>query len=350
MRILVLSHPALNAEAGAAQTALCLAAALRERGHDAVAWSPEPLPAGGSRALWRRQRAAIERFVMANAPFDVIDSPAITATPGLAGCCVRLVVRSVQPELRYLFHAARADVLRLPTPRALRHALSALPRAAAIRRGWHLAHRILCLGSLELEWMRRRYPRWIHKLGFYVSAPEPEQRDALLRVRRERVAPARLRRFLWIGRWSAHKGTGRLVRFIRRQLPSLGAQLTIAGCSELDGRQRSQLAAPGVTIVPTFTRQELPQLLGEHDAGLFTSDIEGWGLGLVEMLESGMPVFATLAGATADLRPYFPRSLRSFPPAPDEAPAAVEDLRTNGYLDRFTWERIAADYETYALA
>lgn len=40
-----------------------------------------------------------------------------------------------------------------------------------------------------------------------------------------------------------------------------------------------------------------------YDAGLFTSEAEGWGLSLNEMLESDMPVFATEVGGVRDLRP-----------------------------------------------
>jgi hypothetical protein len=63
------------------------------------------------------------------------------------------------------------------------------------------------------------------------------------------------------------------------------------------------------------------------------------------MLESGLPVFATEAGAVPDLRPYFPRSLRPFPPPAHPEPAPLEDLAANGYFERFTWPAIAREYE-----
>src|SRR5690606_25128535 len=40
MRILIVSHPPLRGELGAAQMAIGLAEGLRELGHEALAWSP----------------------------------------------------------------------------------------------------------------------------------------------------------------------------------------------------------------------------------------------------------------------------------------------------------------------
>ena len=284
MRILIVSHPPLATELGAAQIALRLAEALRERGHDAMAWSPEPLPPDTRWwNLWRRQTRAAELFAAANGPFDVIDTPALSASRRLSRHG-RLVARSVQPELRYLLVDVRSDLAERLSPGSLAHAVVAVPRAAAILGGWRRASRILCLGTLELEWMRRRHPRWAGKLGLYVCGLPPE----------------------WLR----------------------------------SGRVR---------LVPSFPRTALPELLASHDAGLFTSEVEGWGLSLAEMLESGLPVYATEAGAVADLRPYFPGSLRPFPPPAEIAPAPAEDLEAGGYYERFSWPAVARSYEEQVL-
>jgi glycosyltransferase involved in cell wall biosynthesis len=342
------------AELGAAQTALALAAALRGRGHDAAAWSPEPLPPGSRWwNRWQRQIQAIEQFAEHHGPFDVIDTPAISASPRLARHG-RLVARSVQPELRYLFLDIRNDLGRRPSPRALANASLGIPRAAAILGGWRRASRILCLGSHEIDWMRRRFPGWAPKLALYISALPPDESQALAEVRRNRgkEPPKPGIRFLWIGRWSAQKGTGRLLRFLRQRIASRPVdRFTIAGCGPAAEREMPQewLSSGRVLLVPSFSRSALPELLAGHDAGLFTSDVEGWGLGLSEMLESGLPVFATRAGAVADLLPYFPASLRPFPPPPDLEPAPVEDLQANGYYERFSWPEIARAYEEQVL-
>ncbi|HSS50870.1 MAG TPA: glycosyltransferase family 4 protein [Thermoanaerobaculia bacterium] len=353
MRVLLVSHPPLTAELGAPQIVLSLATALRARGHDALAWSPEPLPSGaGGRTLWKRQLEALESFAAEQGPFDVIDTPAITAGRNLERQG-SLVVRSIQPELLYLWQDIRGELGRRlpPTPRSVAHALIAAPRAAAILTGWRRARLILCMGSIELSWMVRRFPRWRPKLGSYVCAPSPAERPALAEVRRRR--PARPEgeglRFLWIGRWAAHKGTGRLVRWIAERVAAApGDTFTLAGCGPAAERDlRPEWLRTGkVRLVPFFPRTELPLLLASHDAGLFTSTVEGWGLTLNEMLESGMPVFATQAGGVADLAPFFSQSLRPFPPPVRIEPWPLrEDLEANGYFARFDWTAIAGSYE-----
>lgn len=351
MKILLVSHPPLTAELGAAQIALHLAAALRGRGHAAAGWSPEPLPPGVRWwNLWKRQREAMERYAAENGPFDAIDTPAISASAALARYGP-LVVRSVQPELLYLRQDVRADLARRfpPSPRSLAHAAFAVPRARAITAGWERARLVLCLGSIELERMRRRYPGWGPRLASYVCAPSPLDRAALGEVRRGRVRrPASGVRFLWIGRWAAHKGIRALARWIEAR--SAAAPLdsfTIAGCGPRAEWELGPdwLRTHRVRLIPSFPRSELPGLLATHDAGVFTSTVEGWGLSLNEMLESGLPVFATEAGAVADLRPFFPDSLKPFPPPDRFAPPAVEDLEANGYLSRFNWDAVARGYE-----
>ncbi len=357
MKVLIVSHPPLANELGASQTAITLAAALRERGHDALAWSPEPLPTDTQ--WWnfrRRQRCAIDEFAAAHGPFDVIDTPPTTATRALAraGC---LVARSIQPELLYLAGALADDLRRHPSPHSLFNTFLGGPQAASIVAGWRRARLILCLGSGELEWMQRHFPCWAGKLRVYVSAPIPGERPTLLALRHQRATnPGRNGvRFLWIGRWASHKGFPALLEFFRERSTAFPADtLTIAGCGAAAEPDipKTWLTSGKVRLISSFSRAELPGLLVSHDAGLFTSVVEGWGLSLNEMLEAGMTVFATNAGAVTDLRPYFPVSLRSFPP-PVRAriePAPLENLEANGYLRRFSWPEIAQRYEEDVLA
>jgi glycosyltransferase involved in cell wall biosynthesis len=357
VRILLVSHPPLTPESGAAQVALNLAAALTARGHEAIAWSPEPLPSGTRWwNLWRRQTRAIERFVASSGPFDAIDTPAITASARLARAG-RLIVRSIQPELLYLAAELRAQ-WRRPSGKVLAHSLYGGAVSLAILGGWRRARVIVCQGSRELEWMRRRFPRWSAKLRCYAPAPSAAEQEALAVVRRERrgrrpPAPGAGIRFLWMGRWVTHKGTDRLAAFLRERAASHPADtFTLAGC----GPEAARDCPPGlvesgrVRLLPSYARATLPALLAEHDAGLFTSTIEGWGLSLNEMLESGLPVFAADAGGVADLRPFFPRTLQPFPPPAGGGLPEPDDPQATGYYDRFRWTRIAQRYEEQALA
>ena len=356
MRILVVSHPPLSPEYGAAQAALNLSAALRRRGHEVVAWSPEPLPpAARWWNRWRWQRRRLEEYLASAPPFDAIDLPAVSISRRVAAAAPT-IARSVQPDLRYFGSALAEQLRRLPRGAASTsaHTLANLAVCGAILAGWRRARVILCLGSLELEWMSARLPWTRAKLARYVNALATADQRALAAVRAARTAPGgRGVRFLWIGRWVPQKGTRRLVAWIaERAARAPHDTLTIAGCGPGAVRDLPDelLASGRIRVVESFGRDELPALLADHDAGVFTSVVEGWGLSLNEMLESGLPVFATAAGGAPDLAPFFPASLRPFPPPLELESHSPEDLGRSGYLDRFTWDRIAAAYEREVLA
>jgi glycosyltransferase involved in cell wall biosynthesis len=349
MKLLLVSHPPLAPESGAAQITLNLAAALGARGHDVQTWSPEPLsPPASWWDRWRRQRRAIERFVDAEGPFDAIDLPAVTVSPRLARAG-HIIARSLQPELQY-FACDLGAQLRRPSLRLPAHALYDAGAAAAFLRGCRRAPVILCLGSLERAWMARRFPRWTPRLRHYVVAPSPAERQALAAVRTERRPAGPGTRFLWIGRWAAHRGTGTLLRFLAARAASHpDDSFTVAGCGEEAEREMPAglLRAGRLRLVPAFPRRELPALLAAHDAGLFTSRVEGWGLSLNEMLEAGLTVYATPAGGAADLQPYWRGRLLPFPPPPVQEPEPEPDL--GPYFADFSWPEIARRYEADAL-
>jgi glycosyltransferase involved in cell wall biosynthesis len=141
-----------------------------------------------------------------------------------------------------------------------------------------------------------------------------------------------------------------VARFVmERSQTRPGDTFTFAGTGTSDLPELHGCPGDRVRIVPSFARPELPALLASHDVGLFTSRVEGWGLSLSEMLESGMVVFATRAGGVPDLAPFFPASLRTFPPPPRVESLELEDLASNGYYRQFDWNTIAAAYEQAVL-
>jgi len=354
MRILIVSNPELSLEGGAAQVAIQLTEALRRRGHNVTPWSPGPT--AGPPRPWDphlARLARVQRYIDGAGALDVIDAPCssgnLRVPPG-----AQLVVRSNQPQLRYLAFDLRQQLARRPWIAAL-GALNLARSVQLVLGSWHRAHRILCLGSLELAWMRQRFGRWAGKLGSYRHAPPNGERAALLRVRagRERSSAQRFTgprasRYLWIGRWTHHKGTRRLLRFLsERAAAEAGATFTLAGTGQAAEEILPRPLQARVRVIPAFTRGELPRILADHDVGLFTSEIEGWGLSLQEMLESGLPVFATEAGAVPDLRPFFSHRLRAFPPpsVPELFDLPLDDLASSSYLDELNWDAIATDYE-----
>jgi len=339
VRLLLATHAALDQELGAAQVALNLAEALRHIGHDVTLWSPAPTT-HATPWLWRGQRADLARFVVQEGPFDVVDAPANFLAPRIRATTI---ARSVQPELQYLAMEIHAAIqLRHPARTAAALVIGAA-RAWANVGGWQRARLILCQGTLERRWMERRFPIWKRKIDHYFVAPSRDVRERLRSVRRSRRGDGN--RYLWLGRWAEHKGIERLLPFAHSLLAGGKHALTIAGCGDAalrDGRLRA-LEDSGLRVVPRFTRRELPALLADHDRGLFTSKIEGWGLSLNEMLESGLPVSATQAGAVPDLLPFWAPQLGPFPAPVTRAAMATED-RIAEYEAQFNWNRIATDY------
>lgn len=349
MRILIVSHPPLRGELGAAQMAIGLAEGLRELGHEALAWSPadEVGPARGS-ALHAARAAALENVMRRRGPFDVVDAPAPDLADLRASAPIR-VARSVQPVIEYLEVEARAALRDWPLrPSTWRSLVESWRVRTKTLRGLRVADRVLALGSLERSMLLRRLPELASKLSVYFAAPLPADREVLRAVRagrEERRGGEVSRRFLWIGRWTAHKGTDRLLEWIEGgRLETTGSIVTIAGCGEVRNRRVRALVRRGVVeVVPAFARSELPELLARHDAGLFTSLVEGWGLGLQEMLESGLPVHAVEAGAVPDLRPWLAPLLLEFPP-PDEESTSRPAIDWPAYEAELSWRRIASRY------
>lgn len=355
MRILFAVLSPISAELGAAQMALNLAAGLRALGHEVVVWSPQPVPAGvrwWRHAAWVRRRIA--DYVREDGGFDLVDAPPVAISRTLAKQCATMA-RSVQPDLQYLWvealHGGRVE--RRGVAMGLVTALYNTYIAALVVAGWASAQRILCLGGLEFAWMRRWFPWWRGKTGMYVNAIGEEERAGLARIRSRRSAPRGPGlRWLWLGRWVAHKGADVCAECVRARLQAAPDDtITIAGCGPgVDQRLPVEFVSSGrIRVIPAYGRSELPALLAECDVGLFTSRTEGWGLTLHEMLESGMPVYATMAGAVHDLKGDFPRQLRmlsSLPPG--EGAPFVPDAPGEGYFTKFCWSAISKAYEDFA--
>jgi len=351
-RVLFLVWGSIEREQGASQIALSLCDALIAAGQKS-----EVQGLGGSSGSSRvlaplsRGRRASTTMALSAGALDAVDLPAQFVTPALARM-TKVVARSVQPEHGYVTSMRSGQrKLAIWHVRRLVHRFHEQRVLKGIERGRRIAHRILCLGTAELEEVVRRQPDLKRKAAAYVAAPSEKERALLRLVAQARRIQSRRTEnadYLWIGRWAAHKGTHRVIRFVAEFLRTHpGASLTIAGAGDLaDHPVVSWLAREDrVRVVPRYNREELPCLLKEHDAGLFTSEIEGWGLSLQEMLESGLPVFATRTGAFQDLAPWFPSQLREFPPEEGALLPESESVEAfSRYAARFNWQQIAADY------
>lgn len=351
MRILFAVLSPISVELGASQTALNLSKALGTHGIEAVVWTPHPVPkeiAWWRRMQWMRRRIA--EHVQQDGAFDMVDVPPVAVTSLLRRQCT-VIARSVQPDLIYLWfetvHAKRVRSTSLAG--GIARAVFNFYLGMLVIFGWYRAKHILCLGTAEFNWMKEWFPWWRKKLSVYVNAIGDEERRRLAEIRQHRKPPSGDGvRFLWLGRWAAHKGVDILLEFIRRNIDAHAADsVTIAGCgAEAASHIAPELLKEGrVRIVPSYDRGRLLDLLRTHDAGLFTSRAEGWGLTLQEMLESGMPVYATEAGAVHDLRGEFPSLIRQFPPlSPPGTATFGGSAPRDAYFERFSWTTIAARY------
>jgi glycosyltransferase involved in cell wall biosynthesis len=357
LRILIATHSPLAPEFGAGQMAINLAEAFKKQGHDVTLWSPYPMP--GQTRWWQGlqslqlMRTKLNEFLQTQPPFDVIDCYAPFITKQVANSSL-VVARSVQPDILYIASNLNKpqkikDILLLPFGY-----LFALANIFLLLQGWARAKYILCLGSLELQSMKKWFPWWRNKLFSYNNALSKQEQTELVQIRIHRQNNLQQGiRFLWIGRWAAHKGIKELVNFIIQRAASHPQDtFTIAGCGTSAEKDiPPELIQSGkVKILPSFERSQLSDLLANHNIGLFTSRVEGWGLVLNEMLEAGMPVFATMAGGVLDLQPFFQDMLLPFPPPIQKISGElIKPQLMDDYYSTFSWEITAENYVKFFL-
>jgi glycosyltransferase involved in cell wall biosynthesis len=351
MRILIVCPCPIQLELGAVQVHLNLAASLRELGHTVRVWSPFPLREVHFAASVLKMRTMLGSFLRSGEVFDVVDCPAYLLRGSFVDTKTTWVARSVQPDILYFWESLRGQArssVGAMTRTAARTAWMA-GIAALIQRGWAVSDVVMCFGRTERAWISDWFPWLRPKLRSYDGAISEADRAELASVRHARRPRSENQpvRYLWIARWADHKGTDTLLAFLRaRVAEGTNERFTIAGCGPIGAQALAPLAHSGlVRAVPEFTRADLPGLLAAHDAGLFTSRVEGWGLVLNEMVESGLPVYATTAGGIDDIRSVLGPFIQNFPPppgAPLPSPPSAEALAR--YEARFRWPTIAASY------
>ena len=164
----------------------------------------------------------------------------------------------------------------------------------AVEQGFRTADQIHLLNRDELAFVR-------DELGFgdkclLVSNGLSERRAAALAASATPQQRARSNTVVFIGTWSLRKGKlefPEIVRWVREARPETSFRLIGTGTSQdavrsaFDARDRE-----AVEVVPTFEPDDLPGLLADAKCGVFPSYIEGFGLGVLEMLAAGIPVVA----------------------------------------------------------
>jgi glycosyltransferase involved in cell wall biosynthesis len=142
------------------------------------------------------------------------------------------------------------------------------------------------------------------------AAALPHRYDAsaiLAYYEKNRMAPATIAKFLYIGRLAVEKGLHDLLdafRHVQEQLPE--AKLNIVGSGFLDGELRERTRRLGLESAVAFLGakgpEEIGQLLTTSTALILPSHFEPWGLVVNEALSYGCPVVASnICGCTPEL-------------------------------------------------
>jgi glycosyltransferase involved in cell wall biosynthesis len=123
--------------------------------------------------------------------------------------------------------------------------------------------------------------------------------DDLFDVRRSACTEARL---LFLGSWIERKGTRDLVEAWRRlAVERPGARLTLAGVGDAAGALADTRGLPGVEVVRTVAREQLAELLSNHDVFVLPSWFEGMPLSMLESAAAGLACVVTAVSGNLDV-------------------------------------------------
>jgi glycosyltransferase involved in cell wall biosynthesis len=123
-----------------------------------------------------------------------------------------------------------------------------------------------------------------------------DDQAALLAANADRPSRLGEKEIAFIGQWGLRKGRadwGRIVRRIREVVPDARFIFLGTGCEAERVIDDLDLGTgDGVRVVPRYDSDELPGCLAGATLGAFPSYIEGFGIGVLEMLASGLPTVA----------------------------------------------------------
>jgi glycosyltransferase involved in cell wall biosynthesis len=125
----------------------------------------------------------------------------------------------------------------------------------------------------------------------------PNRRQAFANAALPAEARFARKKICFIGMWTIRKGAkdwAEILRLIRSKVPSVS--FLFLGTLTDDEKVLEQLGLAGpcdfVQLVREYEPEELPGLLRDSTIGLFPSYVEGFGLGVLEQLASGIPTLA----------------------------------------------------------
>ncbi len=137
-------------------------------------------------------------------------------------------------------------------------------------------------------------------------------------------------RLLYVGTWLDRKGVFYLVEsFAQLAARQPRLTLTVAGCGLPEEDVKAHFPAEiraRLNVVPSVTREEMPNLYATHDIFVFPSLVEGMPLTLLEAMASAMPVVTTNTCGMADIVENGVNGILVSPADSAQIAAAVESL------------------------
>jgi glycogen(starch) synthase len=160
-------------------------------------------------------------------------------------------------------------------------------------------NRVLCVGRNLYDQIAAQFPHHVGKLRI---VPNPIDFDAFT-VRPE--PPKEPLRWLYLGRMLPHKGVVTLVdAFAQIADEEPRATLTLVGAGRLVEPLRGRIEALGltdrITQLPAVPPEEVAGLIHEHDVLVHASQLETFGMTIVEAVATGTPVLVARSEGPAE--------------------------------------------------
>jgi glycogen(starch) synthase len=244
-----------------------------------------PYLIGGNIVTW--VQAQIERL-HATLPTGRIEAPLIHAHTGHYGGVIANALARDDARIVVTEHVTfLPGVFKSPAARALYGQM--LDRV----------NRVLCVGRNLYDQIAAQFPQHVGKLRI---VPNPIDFDAFT-VRPE--PPKEPLRWLYLGRMLPHKGVVTLVdAFAQIADEEPRATLTLVGAGPLVEPLRGRIEALGltdrITQRPAVPPEEVAGLIHEHDVLVHASQLETFGMTIVEAVATGTPVLVARSEGPAE--------------------------------------------------